>query len=149
MKEVIKMKKYFENVNNLEELKSEYRKLALKYHPDRGGDVEEFKKISLEYEKLLKEFKGNEEFKKIIDELIKYTSITIELIGSWVWVYGDTKEIKEELKKLNFKWSGKRQMWYFTENKKKRNKYSKCDTDTLRSKYGSKILNNNSAMCLN
>jgi DnaJ-class molecular chaperone len=37
---------------SLEELKKEYRKLALKYHPDKGGDHETFIEIQSEYERL-------------------------------------------------------------------------------------------------
>ena len=32
------------------EIKKAFRKLALKKHPDKGGDVEEFKKIQAAYE---------------------------------------------------------------------------------------------------
>lgn len=35
-----------------EEIKSAYRKLAMKYHPDRGGDVKKFQEISEAYETL-------------------------------------------------------------------------------------------------
>ena len=32
--------KYFINVNTLAELKAQYRRLAMKHHPDRGGNIE-------------------------------------------------------------------------------------------------------------
>ena len=31
--------KYFTNCKNLDELKKEYRRLAMIHHPDRGGDT--------------------------------------------------------------------------------------------------------------
>jgi len=42
--------KYFNNVVNLEELKSEYRRLAMENHPDLGGDNEAMKDINAEFE---------------------------------------------------------------------------------------------------
>ena len=46
--------KYFNNVKNLQELKKQYRSLAMELHPDRGGDEEQFKALVNEYEELLK-----------------------------------------------------------------------------------------------
>lgn len=35
--------RYFNNCNTLDELKKEYRRLAMIHHPDRGGDLETMK----------------------------------------------------------------------------------------------------------
>lgn len=44
--------KYFVNCKSLEELKKEFRRLAMIHHPDRGGDVEVMKAINNEYDAL-------------------------------------------------------------------------------------------------
>ena len=41
------------NINSSKSMiKNAYKKLAMKYHPDKGGDPEKFKKISEAYEVL-------------------------------------------------------------------------------------------------
>lgn len=42
--------KYFVNCKTLDELKREYRRLAMIYHPDVGGDVETMQAINAEFE---------------------------------------------------------------------------------------------------
>lgn len=42
--------KYFNSCKTLEELKKEFRRLAMLHHPDRGGDVETMKQINAEYD---------------------------------------------------------------------------------------------------
>lgn len=50
--------KYFTNCENLEELKAEFRRLAMIHHPDRGGDVEVMKAINNEYDALFPALKA-------------------------------------------------------------------------------------------
>ncbi len=112
-----------------EELKSLYRKLAMANHPDTGGDAEAMKAINDEYEYLfsrLKNIHANaqgekytstgsretqetpEQFIEIIDRLIRFEEIKIEIIGAFIWVSGNTKVYKEELKEMGFKWHSKK-----------------------------------------
>jgi hypothetical protein len=53
--------KYFHNVISQRELKIAYRRLALAYHPDLGGNEKKMKEINEEYNALSKEF-----FKKAV-----------------------------------------------------------------------------------
>lgn len=129
--------KFFEEskIETLEDLKKQYRSLMLKWHPDRNLNNQEeatanSKIINNEYEYLFNKYKNihknnkNEfyekettemasEFQEIINQLIKYKNITIEIIGSWLWVSGSTYEIKEVLKSLDFKFSKQKKSWYF------------------------------------
>lgn len=133
---------YFENVNTYDELKKAYRDLMKKFHPDLNSGREKecteiCKEINAEFEYLFKilpnqrvnkegefyeakrEFETPQEFMEIINKLIKYPNIQIDVIGSWLWVSGNTKPIKEILKEMKFKWHDVRKCWYlkFTKTK--------------------------------
>lgn len=52
--------KYFKSGKyNRKQVKDQYRRLAMQYHPDKGGTVEQFQEVSKEYEALLNRFKSN------------------------------------------------------------------------------------------
>ena len=61
---MIKMK-YIKNVETLEELKKAYKKLALKLHPDCGGNEEEMKILNNEYDELFSKLKTLIRIKKV------------------------------------------------------------------------------------
>ena len=121
--------RYFTNCKTLEQLKAEYKKLALKNHPDCGGDEEVMKAINKEYDEVFPRLKNvhtnkdgktytkenNEtpdEFKDIITALMRMQGGTAEIIGLFIWVSGNTKPYKEQLKALGFKWHSKKACWY-------------------------------------
>lgn len=49
--------KHFNNVTSLEDLKKQYRKLALANHPDKGGRTEVMQEINIEFDVLFKVWK--------------------------------------------------------------------------------------------
>lgn len=122
--------KYFTNCKTLEELKATYKKLALKNHPDvAGGSEETMKAINKEYDEVFPRLKNihtnkdgeqytkenNEtpnEFKDIITAILRMEFVTVEVIGSFLWVSGNTKPYRDELKKLGFKWHQTKACWY-------------------------------------
>ena len=139
----------------LEELKSMYRKLAMQYHPDRGGDTETMKGINAEYDTLfpkLKDVRRNRDgekytakqssaetadhFKDLIDELMWMDNIVIEIIGCFVWVTGDTKPHREKLKALKFQWHSKKAAWYLKPEDYKSRSRREYDLDDIRAMYG-------------
>lgn len=113
--------KYFVNVNTIDELKKEYRTLAKKNHPDRGGDCEVMKEINAEYEKLFEILNAKEGgkhnisdgFREVIDQIINLDGIEIEICGLWIWVGGDTKPVKDALSKAGFYFARKKVKWYW------------------------------------
>lgn len=147
--------KYLNGIKTLEELKKAYYKLAMKLHPDRGGDVEEMKVLNNEYDAWFKrvshihtnkagetyEKKTEEkpsEFKSIIDELMKMHGITIEVIGCFIWVSGDTKPNKDKLKEMKFKWHKEKECWYKSPSWYRKYNNNRYSMDEIRSMFGSK-----------
>ncbi|OCL96567.1 hypothetical protein [Arcobacter porcinus] len=140
--------KEFQDVEGINEAKKIYKALAKKLHPDIGGSEEEFKLLNEIYNHLIEHkiyfsnsSKIDIELEKIISLILHFQNINIELIGSWVWVSGDTKEIKEKLKEIGFKWASKKKMWYYGEMKAK-NPNPKS-MEEIKAKYGSETLKSN------
>lgn len=77
------MKNYYHilglpNLSSILEVKSAYRKLALKFHPDRGGDQEKMKEINEAYEYIVKN-------KEMYDNTLRLRPVrgfTI-IVGGW------------------------------------------------------------------
>jgi len=135
----------FETVTGINEAKAIFKRLAKILHPDVGGSNEEFKILNTIYNDLISnnlyfsnDTKYDIELEKIISQILHYENITIEVIGSWIWLSGDTKIIKDKLKVLNFKWASKKKMWYYGEMKG-RNPKQKSMSE-IKSKYGCETL---------
>lgn len=157
------MTKYFENCKTAEELKKEYKKVAKMLHPDMnpGKDTEEeFKAMQNEFEKafeLLKNVHINKdgeqyekettetanEFMDQINKLLHFPGVEVELCGSWLWVTGDTKAVKDELKAMGFKWSRNKVAWYFHREPYRKHSKRNISLDEIREMYGSKSFTRN------
>jgi len=110
------------------ELKAAYRRASLKYHPDRNENgLEMMKLINLAYS-FLKDHTGkwskakhynpneaglDEVLSGLFDKIKTFVDIRAEICGAWMWVSGNTKTYKEELKDLGFKWSKNKVAWYW------------------------------------
>ena len=79
----------------------------------------------------------NNEFLK---KLLEQNDITVEKIGKWFWVSGNTKPMKEELKANKFRWSHNKKMWYFHEGRYRKYGNQEYTIDDIKEKYQSQIL---------
>lgn len=156
-KEVMIMYKYFIPApNTLEELKKQYRELAFTHHPDCGGSEKAMKAVNSEYDALFPKLKDThrtrdgetykaknessetaDQFKDLINELMKMENIVVEVIGCFVWVSGNTKPYKETLKALRFRWHTKKFCWYLAPEDYRRRSQKDYDMDEIRKMYGS------------
>ena len=137
----VQIEEQFIGVDGINEAKKIYKELAKKLHPDVGGTDELFKILNAVYNHILEHglnFSEDAEFdlelEKVISKILHYENIIIEVVGSWIWLSGETKNIKEILKELNFKWASKKKMWYYGEMKGRNPKQKSMDD--IKAKYG-------------
>lgn len=151
------MTNYFTNAKTAEELKQLYKKYARDLHPDcnPGKDTtSEFQMMQAEYQKRWEQLKNihtnasgetytketeetAQQYMDIIEALLHIPGLMIELCGSWLWITGNTKEVKDQLKALGFKYSSKKQAWYYHEGPYHKYGKSEKSMDDIRNMYGS------------
>ena len=144
--------RYFNTITTLAELKATYRKLAFEFHPDRGGDIEIMKAINNEYDEVFADLKAGynstvkeerqttempEDYRVIIEAIINLEGLEIEICGNWIWLTGNTKEHKDILKGLGFKWAPKKKSWYWRADEYKSYGRKNTSMNDIRNKYGS------------
>lgn len=151
--------KWFKDVKSIEELKRVYKKLAMQHHPDVCGDDVAMKEINREYDLLFPQLKDvhenvngetyrsntastetAEEFKEIINALIHLDGITIEVIGSWLWVTGNTYPNRKALKELHFQFSKSKTAWYYHTSDYRKTSNKTFSLEQIRDLYGSQTV---------
>ena len=65
------MKTFFQNIDNVSDLKTEYKNLAKKLHPDVGGCAHQFQLMKYEYEKKLQQLQTDrDKLKKLLRSIV-------------------------------------------------------------------------------
>ncbi len=157
------MTKYFKDVHSLEELRKQYRHLLMKFHPDNENGSEEItKEINTEYEQLFKvlknrhesnttdradkkssadnmkyNFEEDEMLRDMLNKIIHFSDITIEIIGNWLWIGGNTYQYRKKLKELGFKWASQKKAWYWHSEAYKKRSHRSLSMNEIRDYYGS------------
>lgn len=155
--------KWFHGMNDLESLRKEYKRLVIRHHPDNGGLEEDIKEINAEYDLLFQRFKDGYEhsesykdaterqkqaydpvkdrkLREVIISLSRYPGLVIELCGVWLWVSGDTKTYKNELKALGLHYAGNKKCWYIHFDDHVRYGKKPSSMSYIRQRYGSAII---------
>ena len=168
------MGKYFGNVSTLEELRKQYKELLKLHHPDNGGILEIMQEINAEYDRMFKilknqhennfysnrastnteynnmkyDFAEDEKLREMLNKIIHFDGIDIELVGAWIWVSSNTYACKKQLKELGFKWASQKKMWYWHSEVFQKKSRKTLSMDDIRNYYGSTRVNNTDKMVL-
>ncbi len=131
--------KYFSDCTTPDEMRAEYRRLTKLHHPDLGGDTRIMQEINDTYHQMLAGFDGREfnrhhaeanerqtwtyhydqqhenEIMEAIGNILRaigsQPKVELTLVGLWVWITGDTRPIKDQLKEAGCFWNRKRSAW--------------------------------------
>ena len=136
------------------EIAKAYKRLAVKYHPDRNPTGAEMMKIVNSAYEFLKgldteeikhtdeknAYNYSEDLEAVIAEVLKMQGVIIEICGNWVWLSGETKSYKDQIKALGFFWAGKKAKWYYRPAEHKSRRHKSWDMDEIRNKYGSSVV---------
>lgn len=157
------MLKWFKDCTNIEEAKELYKKLCREFHPDlnESDTTETMKSINNEFEQVFKTLKNKHkeskadtttnsrengagttetpaEFMHIINSLVSCEGLTIELVGRWIWLTGNTYQYKDVIKGLGFRYASKKKAWYWHSPEDSCRSRKGLSLDEIKSKYGCK-----------
>ena len=152
---------HFAACTTLDEIRSTFRKLALLWHPDRRGDdtTAQMQAINAAYQAALKSIDGatfkrhdndkeytyryNAEQEGEVAEKfeaacgLNLPDIEILLIGTWVWITGNTKPHKDAIKGIGFRFHSKRTAWVWHPKTAHKSRFNpRLSLDDLKDKHG-------------
>lgn len=163
------MFKYFKDSKTIEDVKATYKALAKQYHPDIAGAefTATMQEINSEFEKAFEKYKNIHEskdgeqytaehqttetpaeFMEIINKLINCDGLTINIIGRWIWLEGNTYSYKDIIKQLGFKWASNKKSWYWHNEEDGTANRKKMSLEQIKEKYGCTAFQTNSRMCI-
>ena len=146
---------YFKTCETLEELKAAHLRYIKTLHPDNGGSHEEFVEMQAQFKgqfDILKRYHRDktgasyeketaetaDEYLDILFYLLRLKDCSVSLLGAWLWVEGNTKPYRHELKNLGCRYAPKKKAWYWHSGEYKRHHRTEYSLDEIRGMYGGK-----------
>jgi len=163
---------FFINCKDLSELKGSFKQFSKLLHPDVNHGLSDvyFKEMSNDYDSYYIPLKKahlkdnakkynnssfdednikeddlkDDRFKKAIVELLKKENVKIVMRGVYMWISGDTYQIREQLKQLGFFYSSGKKEWFLPDSKsfKKDGRRGRSKKEIV-NKYGEKTIIDN------
>lgn len=137
------------DLETMQTINAEYDRLV-KILPDIPGSETEMRDEKEKFARKPEPEKTETDFtdlsdavKQAIARATQIPGIEVEVCGSWVWVSGNTYAVKNTLKEIGFRFSGKKKMWYFHEEIEGRKYFKRkreMDMGSIRSKYGTETM---------
>lgn len=149
-------------IKDLNSLRSAYKKLLVRYHPDNNIEdtTADMQEINAEYASLFQRLKNgfehsdhynratnrqkqnyswekDKQIREIILALSKMEGLIIEICGVWIYVRGNTKQYRQELRALGLTWNRQKECWIIHFDDYYRHGQQSMSMNYIREKYGS------------
>ena len=149
-------------IKDLNSLRSTYKKFLIKYHPDNNAEdtTADMQEINAEYalmfERLKNGFEHSEHYDRATDRqkqnyswekdkqiremiiaLSRLEGLIIEICGVWIYVRGNTKQHRQELRALGLTWNRQKECWIINFDDYYRHGQQSMSMNYIREKYGS------------
>ena len=142
--------------------------LAKRHHPDMGGNTRTMQDLNGEYETVLHHLDGYTAIgtdakehtyhyhaayeQAVVDQINRIiqthlpATLTIELLGTWIWIGGTQKDdlyTRKLLGTLHFAWHSKREKWYWKPAGSFSHYRARLSYNDLRQVYGASAIRSN------
>ena len=149
-------------IKDLNSLRSTYKKFLIKYNPDNNAEdtTADMQEINAEYalmfERLKNGFEHSEHYDRATDRqkqnyswekdkqiremiiaLSRLEGLIIEICGVWIYVRGNTKQHRQELRALGLTWNRQKECWIIHFDDYYRHGQQSMSMNYIREKYGS------------
>ena len=131
------------NVSEMQEINAEYDRLfkVLKDRYDSKSDTHKESnkdgKIKTDFNSMKYDFTEDQKLREVLQKIIIFDGINIEIVGCWIWVDGNTYDYKDTLKGIGFKWAREKKKWYFHTEAFRKRSHKKLSMEDIRNYYGS------------
>lgn len=99
-------------------------------------DNQRRRKEKSNFDNMKYDFSEDKALREMLSKIIGFSNATIEICGSWLWVF-NSYDYRKELKEMGFKYAPKKQAWYWHSEAFRKRGHKTLSMDDIRNYYGS------------